>query len=37
LVTIIAQASYDESTSSWDPPWIINKKDGNRQSSGLTV
>jgi hypothetical protein len=36
-VTIIAQEPYDESKSSWDPPWIINKKYGNRNTSGLAV
>jgi len=36
-VTIIAQQPYDESKSSWDPPWIINRKYGNRQTSGLAV
>jgi hypothetical protein len=36
-VTIVAQEPYDESKSSWDPPWIINRKYGNRQSSGLTA
>jgi hypothetical protein len=37
IVTIVAQEPYDESKSSWDPPWIINRKYGNRQSSGLAV
>jgi hypothetical protein len=37
LVTIIAQEPYDESKSSWDPPWLINRKYGNRQTSGLTA
>jgi len=37
IVTIIAQAPYDESKSSWDPPWLINRKYGSRQTSGLTV
>lgn len=36
-VTIISQEPYDESKSSWDPPWIINRKYGNRQTSGLAV
>jgi hypothetical protein len=36
-VTIIAQAPYDESKSSWDPPWLINRKYGNRNTSGLAV
>jgi len=36
-VTIIAQEPYDESKSSWDPPWLINRKYGNRQTSGLAV
>jgi hypothetical protein len=26
-----------ESKSSWDPPWLINRKYGNRQTSGLAV
>ena len=37
IVTIIAQEPYDESKSSWDPPWLINRKYGNRQTSGLAV
>jgi hypothetical protein len=37
IVTIIAQEPYDESKSSWDPPWLINRKYGNRQASGLAV
>jgi hypothetical protein len=37
VVTIISQQPYDESKSSWDPPWLINKKYGNRQTSGLAV
>jgi hypothetical protein len=37
FVTIIAQEPYDESKSSWDPPWLINRKFGNRQSSGLAA
>jgi len=37
IVTIIAQQPYDESKSSWDPPWLINRKYGSRQSSGLAV
>jgi hypothetical protein len=37
FVTIIAQEPYDESKSSWDPPWLINRKYGNRQTSGLTA
>ena len=37
VVTIIAQEPYDESKSSWDPPWIIHKRYGNRQTSGLAV
>ena len=36
-VTIIAQEPYDESKSSWDPPWLINRKYGSRQTSGLAV
>jgi hypothetical protein len=36
-VTIIAQEPYVESKSSWDPPWLINRKYGNRQTSGLAV
>jgi hypothetical protein len=36
-VTIISQEPYDESKSSWDPPWLINRKYGNRQTSGLAV
>jgi hypothetical protein len=36
-VTIVAQEPYDESKSSWDPPWIISRKFGNRQTSGLTA
>jgi hypothetical protein len=37
VVTIISQEPYDESKSSWDPPWLINRKYGNRQTSGLAV
>jgi hypothetical protein len=37
IVTIIAQEPYDESKSSWDPPWLINRKYGNRQTSGLAA
>jgi len=37
LVTIIAQEPYDEKKSDWDPPWIINRKYGNRQTSGLAA
>ena len=37
VVTIISQEPYDESKSSWDPPWLINRKYGNRQMSGLAV
>ena len=37
IVTIIAQEPYDESKSSWDPPWLINRKYGNRQTSDLSV
>jgi hypothetical protein len=37
VVTIIAQEPYDESKSSWDPPWLINRKYGSRQTSGLVV
>jgi hypothetical protein len=37
IVTIVAQEPYDESKSSWDPPWIINRKYGNRQTSGLSA
>jgi hypothetical protein len=37
MVTIIAQEPYDESKSSWDPPWLINRKYGNRQTSGLAA
>ncbi len=36
-VTIISQEPYDDSKSSWDPPWLINRKYGNRQSSGLAA
>jgi hypothetical protein len=36
-VTIVAQEPYDESKSSWDPPWLINRKYGNRQTSALAV
>ena len=36
-VTIIAQEPYDESKSSWDPPWLISRKYGNRDTSGLTA
>jgi len=36
-VTIVAQEPYDESKSSWDPPWLINRKYGNRDTSGLAV
>src|SRR5688572_13239733 len=36
-VTIIAQEPYDEAKSSWDPPWLINRKYGNRDTSGLAV
>jgi hypothetical protein len=36
-VTIISQEPYDESKSSWDPPQLINRKYGNRQTSGLAV
>src|SRR5687768_3057353 len=36
-VTIVAQQPYDESKSSWDPPWLINRKYGNREKSGLAV
>jgi hypothetical protein len=36
-VTIVSQAPYDESKSSWDPPWLIDRKYGNRQTSGLAV
>jgi hypothetical protein len=36
-VTIVAQEPYDESKSSWDPPWLINRKYGNRQTSGLAA
>jgi len=36
-VTIVAQEPYDEKKSDWDPPWIISRKYGNRQSSGLAV
>jgi hypothetical protein len=36
-VTIISQEPYDESKSSWDPPWLINRKYGNRNTSGLAV
>ena len=36
-VTIIAQEPYDESKSSWDPPWLISRKFGNRNTSGLAV
>jgi hypothetical protein len=37
VVTIIAQEPYDESKSSWDPPWLIHRKYGNRSTSGLAV
>jgi hypothetical protein len=37
VVTIISQAPYDENKSSWDPPWLINRKYGNRNTSGLAV
>lgn len=37
IVTIISQEPYDASKSSWDPPWLINRKYGNRQTSGLAV
>jgi hypothetical protein len=37
LVTIVAQEPYDEKKSDWDPPWLISRKYGNRQTSGLTV
>jgi hypothetical protein len=37
VVTIISQEPYDESKSSWDPPWLINRKFGNRQTSGLAI
>ena len=37
IVTIIAQEPYVESKSSWDPPWLINRKYGSRQTSGLAV
>lgn len=37
IVTIIAQEPYDEAKSSWDPPWLINRKYGSRQTSGLAV
>jgi len=36
-VTIVAQEPYDEAKSSWDPPWLISRKYGNRQTSGLAV
>jgi hypothetical protein len=36
-IGVIAQEPYDESKSSWDPPWLINRKFGNRQTSGLAV
>src|SRR5262245_42717426 len=36
-VTIVAQEPYDESKSSWDPPWIISRKFASRQTSGLAV
>lgn len=36
-VTIISQEPYDESKSSWDPPWLINRKYGNRETSSLSV
>lgn len=36
-VTIISQEPYDESKSSWDPPWLINRKYGNRNTSGLAA
>lgn len=37
FVTIIAQEPYDESKSSWDPPWLISRKYGNRNTSGLAL
>jgi len=37
VVTVISQEPYDETKSSWDPPWLINRKYGNRQTSGLAV
>ena len=37
VVTVISQQPYDESKSSWDPPWLINRKYGNRQTSGLAT
>jgi hypothetical protein len=36
-VTIVAQEPYDEARSDWDPPWIINRRYGNRDKSGLTA
>lgn len=36
-VTIVSQEPYDESKSSWDPPWLINRKYGNRATSGLAA
>jgi len=37
IVMIISQEPYDDSKSSWDPPWLINRKYGSRQTSGLGV
>jgi hypothetical protein len=37
VVTMISQEPYDESKSSWDPPWLINRKYAGRQTSGLAV
>jgi hypothetical protein len=36
-VTIVSQEPYDESKSSWDPPWLINRKFGSRHTSGLAA
>jgi hypothetical protein len=36
-VTIVAQEPYDNKRSDWDPPWIINRRYGNRDKSGLTA
>jgi hypothetical protein len=36
-VAIVAQEPYDEKRSDWDPPWIINRRYGNREKSGLAV
>jgi hypothetical protein len=35
-VTIVAQDPYDENRPYWEPPWLINRRYGNREKSGLT-